>query len=133
LPKTEIRPTFPSDLSAVIGEALPFRIRALTVLIDGRVVGIGGLAFPPSGPVIAFVQQSPDARKFKVAFHKAGRAAMRMIEESGVNEVVSTADEDDPVALRWLERLGFARAQQQNIPGRVLYVWRRRDAVSSPD
>lgn len=125
-----IRPTIPSDLSAVVGEPLPFRIRALTVLDGERVLGIGGIGFPPNGPVIAFVQQAPDAHKYPVSFHRAGLAAMKLIQESGVAEVISTADADNPKALAWLERLGFAR--QQNIGDRALFVW-RRDAVPTPD
>jgi hypothetical protein len=125
--KTEIRPTVPDDLQYVIGESLPCRIKALTVLIDGRVVGIGGVAFPAHGAPVAFVQQSDDAKRYPVAFHKAGLAAMKMIRESGVAEVLSTADPENEKALRWLERLGFTLAEHQSVPGRVLYVWRRRD------
>lgn len=120
--RVTLRPTRPEDLGAVVGEPLPFRIRALTVLDGDRVLGVGGIGFPPNGPVIAFVQQAPDAHKFPVSFHRAGLAAMRMIEESGVAEVISTAELDNPKALAWLERLGFVR--QQSIGDRALFVWR---------
>ncbi len=132
--KVTIRPTQPEDLSAVVGEKLPFRIRALTVLDGDRVLGVGGIGFPPNGAPVAFVQQSPEAKHYPIAFHKAGLAAMRMIEASGVAEVLSTADPDNPKALQWLERLGFTLAEHQSVPGRVLYVWRRRDhGIPSPD
>jgi RimJ/RimL family protein N-acetyltransferase len=121
--KTEIRPTIPDDLQYVIGEPLPFRVRCLTVLIDGRVVGVGGLGFPARGSPIAFVQQAREAKKYPVAFHKAGHAAVRMFRESGVNEVLATADAYNPAALAWLTRLGFRR--QREIGDRVLFVWRR--------
>jgi hypothetical protein len=125
VPKVTLRPTVPADLSAVIGEPLPFRIRALTVLDGDRVLGVGGIGFPANGPVIAFVQQAPDAHKFPIAFHRAGLAAMQMIRQSGVAEVISSADPENPKALRWLERLGFTLAEHQSVPGRALYVWRR--------
>ena len=127
--RVTIRPTRPEDLSAVVGEPLPFRIRALTVLDGDRVLGVGGIGFPPHGSPIAFVQQAPDAHKYPVSFHRAGLAAMRLIRESGVAEVLSTADPDNPKALRWLERLGFTLASHQSVPGRVLYVWRRCNHV----
>jgi hypothetical protein len=128
--KVTLRPTRPEDLSAVIGEPLPFRIRAITVLDGDKVLGIGGIGFPPHGPVIAFVQQAPEARKYKVSFHRAGLMAMRMVRDSGVAEVVATADADDPVALAWLERLGFRPVQ--DLETRVLFSW-RRDAIPPLD
>ncbi len=123
--RVTIRPTIPDDLKYVVGEFLPFRIRALTVLDGDRVLGVGGIAFPPNGTPIAFVQQAPEAKRYPVAFHKAGLAAMRMIRESGVAEVLSTANPENPKALQWLERLGFILAEHQSVPGRALYVWRR--------
>ncbi len=132
--RVTIRTTQPEDLAAVVGEPLPFRIRALTVLDGDKVLGVGGIGFPPHGSPIAFVQQAPDAHKYPVSFHRAGLAAMRLIRESGVAEVISTADPDSPRAIRWLERLGFVRAPLQTIPGRILFVWRRRDhGIPSPD
>src|SRR5271167_4422310 len=83
-PTVRLRPAVASDLSEIIGEPLPFRIRAITVLAGDRVIGMGGIAFPPHGPVIAFVQQAPEAKNYPVAFHRAGLLAMRMIRDSGL-------------------------------------------------
>jgi hypothetical protein len=118
-----IRPTIASDLSAVVDEELPFRIRALTVLDGERVLGVGGLAFPPDGPVWAFVQQAPDAKRFPIAFHRAGLMAVKMIRDSGLSEIAATADADNQAALRWLKRLGFLAARERNIDGKVLFFW----------
>jgi hypothetical protein len=141
MPKVTLRPTIAADLSQVIGEPLPYRIRAITGIVDGRVIGIGGIAFPPAGPVIAFAQLAsapstdlrgergqegiPEARRFPVAFHRAGLLVVEMIRESGVHEVVATADPDSEVAARWLTRLGFMPAVFQRIDGRLLFVWMR--------
>ena len=128
MPTVILRPTIASDLSSVIGEPLPFRIKALTVVIDGKVMGVGGIGFPPGGPVVAFVQQAPGATMYPVTFHRAGLAAMRMIRESGAPHVVATTDADpDGAGVRWLKRLGFveARAEFQDIPGKTVFVWSR--------
>ena len=150
MPKIRLRPAIPADLPHVIGEPLPYRIRAITVLADDRVIGLGGVAFPPHGPAIAFVQLVPapeeagcqeveqdacrepkravgipEARRYPVAFHRAGLMAMEMIRASGVAQVISTADAGNPAAVRWLKRLGFAPAERQPIAGRVLFVWHR--------
>jgi hypothetical protein len=116
--RVELRPTVAADLPQVIGEPLPHRIRAITALADGRVLGIGGIGFRPDGAVIAFVQMAAEARKYPAAIHRAGLAAMRMVRASGVPRVLAEAQPGNPAAARWLERLGFTRLGD-------VYVWRR--------
>jgi hypothetical protein len=142
MPQVTLRPTILADLPHVIGEPLPYRIRAITALVDDRVIGVGGIAFPPDGPGIAFVQLAPspiegapacggecsapsipEARRYPVAFHRAGLMAMEMIRKSQVTEVVATADARSDVAARWLKRLGFQPAEHQQIAGKLLFVW----------
>lgn len=131
MPRVTIRPTIPADLAAVIGEPLPYRIRALTVEIDGKVMGIGGIGFPPDGPVVAFVQAASEAKHYPVTFHRAGLAAMRMIRESGLPRVVATTDADPPdnAGVRWLKRLGFREAGTdfQDHADKLIFVWDRTD------
>src|SRR6266852_4556507 len=154
MPKVTLRPAFLADLPHVIGEPLPYRIRAITALIDDRIIGMGGIAFPPCGPAIAFVQlvpssrdgaaagdgehsaaSIPEAKRYPVAFHRAGLMAMEMIRTSGVTQVVATADARSDVAVRWLKRLGFRPAEGQRIADKLLFVWNREsasDASASP-
>lgn len=147
MPKVTLGPTIAADLAHVIGEPLPYRIRAITALIDDRVIGVGGIAFPPHGPAIAFVQLSPsprrdtagdgerttasmpEARRYPVAFHRAGLMAMEMIRKSPITQVVATADAGSEVAVRWLKRLGFRPAQRQPIAGKILFVWNRASGI----
>jgi hypothetical protein len=136
--KITLRPTIPADLPHVIGEPLPCRIRTITALAGERVIGIGGVAFPPHGPAIAFVQLAPaedgaagvpEAQHHPVSFHRAGLMAMEMIRASGVAQVIATADAGSATAVRWLKRLGFEEAERQDIAGRVLFVWTNRSAA----
>jgi hypothetical protein len=150
MPRVILRPTIAQDLPFLIGEPLPCRIRAITAVLaatdepacaggndstvvagcppeDGRassIIGIGGIALPPDGPAWAFVQQAPEAKRYPVAFHRAGLMAMKMIRELGLREVVATADADNAAALRWLRRLGFVESDRQDIDGKVLFVLR---------
>jgi hypothetical protein len=159
MPRVTLRPTIPEDLPFLIGEPLPYRIRAITAVLttddkregtdDGgqkdscpfsavcplssdKVIGIGGIAFPPDGPVWAFVQQAPDAKKYPVAFHRAGLMAMKMIRESGVMEVVATADADNEAAVRWLRRLGFEAGAAQPIEGKLLFTLKLESDAMRP-
>ncbi len=140
MPKITLRPTVPADLPHVVGEPLPYRIRAITALADERIIGLGGIAFPPDGPAIAFVQLAPslaesdgrepdraagipEAKRYPVAFHRAGLMAIKMIRASGVAKVIATADPGSAVAVRWLKRLGFEPSERQPIAGRILFEW----------
>jgi hypothetical protein len=133
--RVTLRPTVASDLPHVIGEPLPCRIRAITALFDNRIIGLGGLAFPPDGIPIAFVQLAPkfdskdangyEARRYPIAFHRAGLIAMKMIQESGLEQVIATADAGNATAVRWLNRLGFKASIDQGIDGKVLFIWNR--------
>jgi len=150
MPKVTLRPTILADLPHVIGEPLPYRIRAITALIDDRIIGMGGIAFPPDGPAIAFVQLVPpsrdgavpcdrecsgrgipEAKRYPVAFHRAGLIAMEMIRTSGVAQVVATADAGSEAAVRWLKRLGFVLAGGQRVAGKLVFVWNRDSGVGS--
>jgi RimJ/RimL family protein N-acetyltransferase len=132
-PTVRLRPTIASDLPEIIGEPLPYRIRAITVLADDRVIGMGGIAFPPHGPVIAFVQQAQDAKNYPVAFHRAGLQAMRMIRDAGIMQVIATTDRNSPAAIRWIERLGFMRSAVQPFHDKLLFEWNRADAEACSD
>lgn len=126
--RVELRPTIAEDLPAIVGEPLPVRIQAITALIDGAVVGIGGIGFPPDCIPIAFVQTVPDVKAIPgagVALHRAGLVAMAMIRKSKLHQVMATTDADNPVNQHWLERLGFRRARLQPIAGKVIYLWSR--------
>ncbi len=140
MPKITLRPAIAADLPYVVGEPLPYRIRAITALADDRVIGMGGIAFPPGGPAIAFVQLAPsreesdgrepdsaagipEAKRYPVAFHRAGLTAMKMIRASGAAKVIATADAVSAAAVRWLKRLGFEPAERQPIAGRILFEW----------
>lgn len=116
--RVELRPTVPADLPRVIGEPLPHRIRAITALIEGRVVGIGGLGYRPDGTVVAFMQVEDELRRYPAAVHRAGIVGMRMIRRSSVPLVVAEAQVGNPAAERWLLRFGFRRVG-------AAFVWER--------
>jgi hypothetical protein len=120
--RVELRPTIAADLAHLIDEPLPHRIKATTALVDGRVIGVGGIGYRPDGTVIAFVQMDEQARRYPAAIHRAGRMAMAMIAASRIPLVIAEAQPGNPAAERWLLRLGF---EPVAIDGRKAFVWRR--------
>jgi len=117
----ELRPATRADVDALIAEPLPFRIKAWAAEHDGKLLGIGGLAFPPSGAVMAFVHVAPGAHRFKVAFHRAGLMAMAEAKRMGLRRVVATAESEHPRATAWLARLGFA---PELVDGVTVWIWK---------
>ncbi len=115
--RVTLRPTQADDIPHCIGEPLPYRIRAITALVDDRVIGLGGIGFRPDGYVIAFAAILPEARKYPAAIHRAGRMAVDMMRRSGIPMVVAEAQPGNPAAARWLLRLGFKREHNG-------FVWR---------
>lgn len=107
--KVQYRPTIPEDIAALTDQPLPYRIQAITVVIDGVVMGFGGIGWKPDGMVVAFVHARPEASRFRVAFHRAGLMAIAMMRRTGLKRVFAEADVHNPAAERWLLRLGFRR------------------------
>lgn len=121
--KAEIRTTTAADVAALVDQPLPYRIKAVTLVIDGEPVAIGGLGFRPDGIVVAFAHQKPGtARRYPLAFHKTGLAGLRMFATSGATRIFAEADTRNPAAERWLERLGFTRI---TTGGATAFVWER--------
>lgn len=116
-----LRPTIPADIAQVTDDALPWRIRALTGEVDGRVIGVGGLAYLPGGTVAAWAALTDEARACKVSLHRAGLRFMADIKAAGIRRVVASADIHSPAALRWLLRLGFRPVDDD--PERAVFVW----------
>lgn len=125
-----LRPTESSDWAQVASEPLPFRIRAMSAEVDGRVIGIGGLAFQPDGMVVAFVQLAADAKRYPVALHKAALATIDMAARLGLKRLYALCDSDIEAAERWLRRLGFVPLKIgdrtfADRDGRTVFQWQR--------
>ena len=103
----EVRPTVAADLPALTSEPLPFRIKALTAVQDGAIIGIGGIGFTPAGDVVAFAELTPAERTAKVTLHRTARRVLAEARAAGIREIIASADPTFAAAQRWLARLGF--------------------------
>lgn len=102
-----IRPASKVDIDAF--SALPNKptTKALVGEVDGTIIGLGGLALR-KGRYFAFCDiSSQDAAPYRL--HIA-RAAIRFLAEAraqGIRYIYATASLDEPLAPKWLARLGF--------------------------
>lgn len=117
----QLRPTVAEDFTALDGKPLPFRVRAKTAVLDGRVIGLGGIGHLEDGTVIAFGRITDEFRRHPVKLHKAGLEVFREARERGIREIFATADPSVPRAGAWLERLGFSALESD---GKTVWVMR---------
>lgn len=115
--RVQFRPTAAADLVVLVGREAPHRVKAISAVLEGRVIGIGGVVYRPDG-VFAFALLGDELRKYPAAVHRAGAAGMALIRDSGAPVVIAEAQPGNPAAERWLEHFGFVRS------GNV-FVWRR--------
>jgi hypothetical protein len=124
--RVTIRPTVAEDFRQVLEIPLPHRIRAVTMAIGDKVLGVGGLGYRPDGTVVAFAIFTDEARRYPFSMHRAGLAGVRMFREAGVREVIAEAQPGNAAAEPWLRRLGFApRLLKQGGETRRVFVWER--------
>lgn len=125
--RVQLRATVAADLPHCIDEPVPYRIQCVTATVDDgaggeRIIGLGGLGYKPDGTVICFAQFLPEAHRYPMAIHRAGRMMMDIIRRSGLPTVIAEAQPGKPAA--WLERLGFVRTHAGGVE---VFVWRRSE------
>lgn len=114
LPKVEIVPATRADYEAAMlalhgaPEGAPTRVIGFAGKVDGRVIGVGGIAFYPNVR-IAFCDVGDEARKYKVSLHRAALMTIEKAKEMGVRRIVVTEERMHEKTPKWLLRLGFEK------------------------
>lgn len=88
------------------GEWLASAGGARTVLVDGRIIAVAGIAEIWPGRGSAWVLMATDAGRHLLALHRAVRA---FLDNCGVRRVECYVDRDFLAGHRWVHMLGFRR------------------------
>jgi len=112
--KAIVRRATRADIEAFLPVTDRPTVKAWVVDVDGRIVGMGGLALG-QGRWIRFCDLSEEGRHYKRAIVKAGRAVMEEARRAGHRFIYAEADADEPMARRWLTRNGFRPDQTTRI------------------
>lgn len=104
----------------MLAEPLPYRTRGIAGEIDGKLLGVGGLALLPNQTWAAYVHLHPEARNYPVALHRAALLTLNQAKLYGISRVVAFAEDGIEAAERWLARLGFEPMQ---VDGRDVWIW----------
>lgn len=92
--------------------------KALCAELDGRIIGLGGIAFI-RGRWFAFCDLTPEARRYKVLIAKTARRIFADARRDGVKFIYTEADPNEPRAIAWLHSLGF----ELDPRSQTLYRW----------
>lgn len=115
-----LRPAVADDFRDLVGKDPPFRVQAITGELDGKPIGIGGIAHQPDGITTAFLTFRGDARKVSVSLHRAALLTLESARKLGIRRIVAKADPDIERAEPWLLRLGFEPLEYD---GERFFVW----------
>jgi hypothetical protein len=112
----EITPATPADFQEF------YRWHALTVRVDGVIVGIGGYVILPDGTPHAFMDATEaNCRRYRITLAKAVRRFFGELKAAGVQRIIASPDASFKAAERFLHHLGFN--QISTINGKAVWQW----------
>jgi hypothetical protein len=103
----EIRPASQADIDAYAAEQSPYRVRGYVAVVDERIIAIGGVAYLPTGVVLAFLDADEEARAKPITLWKMAKRVVREAHARGVSVINATCDGSVEAGPRFLTRLGF--------------------------
>ncbi len=124
-PAVTLRPATEADFIAMFGARPRYRARALAAEIDGRLVGLGGLALVMPGEActcefwVCFMRATDEFRARPVVLHRAGLRMMDEARRLRIRRLVALAEPGIEPAERWLRRFGF---EPEEIAGETVWV-----------
>ena len=106
LSKVIVRPATREDIEAFSAAPQKPTMKAWVGELDGRLIGIGGLAFS-HGRWFVFCDLTDEARQYKVTIAKTALTVMKEARRMGLKYVYAEIEDEEPAALRWQRSLGF--------------------------
>lgn len=101
----------------------PYRSWAVVVKKDGKVIGIGGLWFPPHMPPILWSEITDELRALPVTLHRTGLRSIAKARSLGVKIMYAITEVGFEAAERWIKRLGFEETGEVK-DGNKVHIWR---------
>jgi hypothetical protein len=102
---TEVRFAIADDLRTFYGTEAPRTVRAMVGVRDGKIAGIGGVAYEDGKPPYVFFEQAEDAPPRALIIVRGARALLARV----TVPVFAVADPEIATAPRLLAMLGFRK------------------------
>lgn len=107
-----VRNATPDDLQEYAGNMPPCQLRAMVGEIDGKIVGIGGLAFLKNGSVLIFLNADDIVReKGRWSLYRSTKKLIEAAVARGLRRINAIKSNEIEAAERFLMRLGFRHTE----------------------
>ena len=113
-----VRPATREDIAAFSDMADKPTVKAWVGEIDGKIVGMGGLALI-GGRWFAFLDLTDEARSSKITLMRTAKRVMAEARRMGLRYVYAQVSTHEANAAAWLRSLGFELDPRSE----VLYRW----------
>lgn len=124
-PEKYIGPATDDDLDFFSrGQEWP-TVRAWVAKLDGVPVALFGLARAVDARWYAFFDITDAARPYKMTIVKTARMVMDEAQRMGLRYVYAVPDDREPLAMRWMQTLGFRPDPRSHI----LMRWENKGAT----
>lgn len=110
-----IRPATFEDATAFWGKTAPVSIRGYVAELDGRVMGIAGLAYAPN-QIRGFADMVEEGQKYPMTIMRITKLVKALLNETKA-PVFCNADPNLPNARKFLEHIGFKQVDDRT------FVW----------
>lgn len=100
----------------------PHRVKGWTATLDGKVIGIGGIAYGPNC-VMGWTHLTEEVRGYPLFLHKTTRDFLRQCGKEGVRTIIAFEEPGVEAAARWMKRLGFVYHGEYD--GQGMWIWHR--------
>lgn len=111
---TAIRIATDADFAVVFGYACPYPWNGLVAERDGRIVGLGGVAWRPDG-AYAFLDCALSAMPPPIRAHKLARMVLGCAFRAGAEVIYANPEKELPTARKWLKALGFVYSHTDEV------------------
>src|SRR3990167_9902397 len=95
-----------ADIDAFSDMAGKPTVKAWAGEVDGKIIGIGGLAFA-KGRWFAFCDLTEEARPHKMTIMRTAKRLFAEARRDGIKFIYAEASPDEPRSIEWLSSLGF--------------------------
>lgn len=113
----EVVPATKELLTEYYGEPQDPRVRAFVALLDGKPIGVGGIAYRGQNLEV-FSDLQPEMKRYKLTIYKVARKIRDILREKRL-PAFAVANPDEPTADAFLRRIGFEKTDGG------LYLWLR--------
>lgn len=112
------------DFERFYGKAVSWSGRSIVAERDGEIIGIGSIVYQRGSMHGIRLDIRDEARSYKVTMHRAALQLLDMARRLNIPALAAIRDATEPHSAKWLARLGFEHAGDDEAG--EIWIWRSR-------